>query len=141
MPVGKLTLYVPQTWGQQRFAFPDFVFGVSTAVGRATAYSNSSVRSACVATQNGVCERRTVVHYADPTRIDPLLDSKVAGRPAQIDDQVNTDIRCPQGTASSVHVVVGLGGGNYAGILGCLGPSDAARAAFQKLLDSARFTG
>jgi hypothetical protein len=76
-------------------------------------------------------------HPDDPTVVEPLLDTKIAGRPAQITDRANVTVFCPGGTTSARDVTIALGGGDYLSLLGCLGSSPASAKAFDAFVDSA----
>jgi hypothetical protein len=76
-------------------------------------------------------------HPDDASLVDPLLDTKVAGRPAEVIDRANVNMFCPAGTTSTRDVTIALGGGDYLSLLGCLGSSPASRKAFDAFIDSA----
>jgi hypothetical protein len=78
-----------------------------------------------------------IFHPDDRTLIDPLLDTKVAGRPAEVIDRANVNVFCPRGTASSRDVTISLGRGDYLSLLGCLGTSASSLHAFEAFIDSA----
>jgi hypothetical protein len=74
---------------------------------------------------------------SDRALVDPLLDTRVGGRPAEVIDRANINVFCPPGTRSTRDVTISLGRGEYLSLLGCLGSSGASTKAFETFLDSA----